>query len=98
MFELRKKGKNKLARFWMMRYQRGAHIITASLRRQGGVGSAGFGEYSGYDYFEAFVDTSSVSYVKVVLAIGPHNDWPLYHIDATQAFVETPTYAYRTFL
>ena len=40
------------------------------------------------DYFNTFVPTLTVSSIKVALAIAVQNDWPLYHFDVKQAFVQ----------
>ena len=56
----------------------------------------GFGQQLGVDYFNTFVSTPTVSSNKVALAIAVHNDWPLYHFDVKQAFVQAnlDTYIY----
>ena len=40
------------------------------------------------DYFNTFALTPTVSSIKVALAIAVQNDWPLYHFDVKQAFVQ----------
>ena len=51
--------------------------------------ACGFGQQLGVDYFNMFTPTPTVSSIKVALAIAVQNDWPLYHFDAKQAFVQT---------
>ena len=41
------------------------------------------------DYFNTCAPTPTVSYIKVALAIAVQNDWPLYHFDVKQAFVQS---------
>ena len=48
----------------------------------------GFGQQLGVDYFNMFSPTPTVSSIKVALAIAMQNDWPLYHFDVKQAFVQ----------
>ena len=48
----------------------------------------GFGQQLGVDYFNTFALTPIVSSIKVALAIAVQNDWPLYHFDVKQAFVQ----------
>ena len=48
----------------------------------------GCGEQLGVDYFNAFAPTPTVSSIQVALAIAVQNDWPLYHFDVKQAFVQ----------
>ena len=47
-----------------------------------------FGQKLGVDYFNTFAPTPTVSSIKVAVAIAVQNDWPLYHFDAKQAFVQ----------
>ena len=48
----------------------------------------GFEQQPGVDYFNTFASTPTVSSNKVALAIAVQNDWPLYHFDVKQAFVQ----------
>ena len=48
----------------------------------------GFGQQLGVDYFNTFAPTPTVSSIKVALAIAVQSDWPLYHFDVKQAFVQ----------
>ena len=48
----------------------------------------GFGQQLSVDYFNTFAPTPTVSYIKVTLEIAGQNDWPLYHFDVKQAFVQ----------
>ena len=48
----------------------------------------GFGQQLGVDYFNTFAPTPTASSIKVALAIAMQNDWPLYHFDVKQAFVQ----------
>ena len=48
----------------------------------------GFGQQLGVDYFNTVAPTPTVSFIKVALAIAVQNDWPLYHFDVKQAFVQ----------
>ena len=48
----------------------------------------GFGQQLGVYYFNTFAPTPTVSSIKVALAIAVQNDWPLYHFDVKQAFVQ----------
>ena len=48
----------------------------------------GFGQQLDVDYFNTFAPTPTVSSIKVALAIAVQNDWPLYHFDVKQAFVQ----------
>ena len=48
----------------------------------------GFGQQLGVDYFSTFAPTPTVSSIKMALAIAVQNDWPLYHFDVKQAFVQ----------
>ena len=48
----------------------------------------GFEQQLGVDYFNTFASTPTVSSNKVALAIAVQNDWPLYHFDVKQAFVQ----------
>ena len=48
----------------------------------------GFGQQAGVDYFNTFSPSLTVSFIKVALAIAVQNDWPLYHFDVKQAFVQ----------
>ena len=40
------------------------------------------------DYLNTFAPTTTVPSVKVAFAIAVQNDWPLYHLDVKQAFVQ----------
>ena len=40
------------------------------------------------DYSNKFASTPTVSSIKVALVMAVQNDWPLYHFDAEQAFVQ----------
>ena len=40
------------------------------------------------DYFNTFAPTPTWSPIKVALVIAVQNDWPLYHFDVKQAFVQ----------
>ena len=40
------------------------------------------------DYFNTCAPTPTVSSIKVALAVAVQNDWPLYHFDVKQAFVQ----------
>ena len=48
----------------------------------------GFGQQLGVDYFKTFAPTPIVPSIKVALAIAVQNEWPLYHFDVKQAFVQ----------
>ena len=48
----------------------------------------GFGQQLRVDYFNMFAPTPTVSSIEVALAIAVPNDWPLYHFDVKQAFVQ----------
>ena len=48
----------------------------------------GFGQQLGVECFNTFAPTPTVSSIKVALAIAVQNDWPLYHFDVKQAFVQ----------
>ena len=47
-----------------------------------------FGQQLGVDYFNMVEPTPTVSTIEVVLVITVQNDWPLYHFDIKQAFVQ----------
>ena len=48
----------------------------------------GFGQQLGVDYFNTFAPTPTASSIKVALATAVQNDWPLYHFDVKQDFVQ----------
>ena len=48
----------------------------------------GFGQQLGMDYFNTFAPIPIVSSRKVALAIAVQNDWPVYHLNVKQAFVQ----------
>ncbi|CAM9459048.1 unnamed protein product [Sphacelaria rigidula] len=47
----------------------------------------GFGQRFAVDYFETFAATPAVTSIKLVMAVAVQREWPLYHLDVTQAFV-----------
>ena len=57
-------------------------------KAKGRLVARGFGQQFGVDYFNTFSPASTVSYIKVALATAVQNDWPLYHFDVEQAFVQ----------
>ena len=48
----------------------------------------GFAQRFAVDYFETYAATPSMSSIKLVMAAAVQEDWPLYHLDVTQAFVQ----------
>ncbi|CAM9598633.1 unnamed protein product [Sphacelaria rigidula] len=48
----------------------------------------GFGQRFAVNYFETFAATSSMASIKLVMAVAAQQEWPLYHYDVTQAFVQ----------
>ncbi|CAM9789713.1 unnamed protein product [Sphacelaria rigidula] len=48
----------------------------------------GFGQRFAVDYFETFAATPSMASTKLVMAVAVQEEWPLYHFDVTQAFIQ----------
>ncbi|CAM9597236.1 unnamed protein product, partial [Sphacelaria rigidula] len=48
----------------------------------------GFRQRFAVDYFETFAATPSMASIKLVMAVAVQEEWPLYHFDVTQAFVQ----------
>ncbi|CAM9762824.1 unnamed protein product [Sphacelaria rigidula] len=48
----------------------------------------GFGQRFAVDYFETFAATPFMVSIKLVIAVAVQEEWPLYHFDVTQAFVQ----------
>ncbi|CAM9893445.1 unnamed protein product, partial [Sphacelaria rigidula] len=48
----------------------------------------GFGQRFAVDYFETFAATPSMASIKLGMAVAVQEEWPLYHLDVTQTFVQ----------
>ncbi|CAN0007851.1 unnamed protein product, partial [Sphacelaria rigidula] len=48
----------------------------------------GFGQRFAVDCFETFAVTPSMASIKLVMAVAVQEEWPLYHFDVTQTFVQ----------
>ena len=80
------KGVNVITAKWVFAWKTDSdgYITKAKAR----LVARGFGQELGVDYFDTFAPTPTVSSIKVTLAIAVQNDWPLYHFDVKQAFVQ----------
>ncbi|CAM9916586.1 unnamed protein product [Sphacelaria rigidula] len=48
----------------------------------------GFRQRFAVDYFETFAATPSIASTKLAVAVAVQEEWPLYHVDVTQAFLQ----------
>ncbi|CAN0051842.1 unnamed protein product [Sphacelaria rigidula] len=48
----------------------------------------GFEQRFAVGYFETFAATTSMASINLVMAVAVQEEWPLYHFDVTQAFVQ----------
>ena len=81
------KGVNVITAKWVFAWKTDSdgYITKANKAR---LVARGFGQQLGVDYFNTSSPTTTVSSIKVALAIAVQNDWPLYHFDIKQAFVQ----------
>ena len=79
-------GVNVISAKWVFCWKTDAEgIITKAKAR---LVARGFGQRFAVDYFETFAATPSMSSIKLVMAVAVQEEWPLYHLDVTQAFVQ----------
>ena len=80
------KGVNVITAKWVFTWKTGSDGCMTKAKAR--LVARGFGQQLGVDYFNTFAFTPTVSSIKVALAIAVQNDWPLYHFDVKQAFVQ----------
>ena len=80
------KGVNVITAKWVFAWKTDSdgYITKAEVR----LVARGFGQQLGVDYFKTFAPTPIVPSIKVAFAIAVQNEWPLYHFDVKQAFVQ----------
>ena len=80
------KGVNVITVKWVFAWKTDSdgYITKAKVRSV----ARGFGQQLGVDYFNTFAPIPTISSIKVALAIAVQNDWPLYHFDVKQAYVQ----------
>ena len=80
------KGVNVITAKWVFAWKTDSdgYITEAKAR----LVARGFGQQLGVDYFNTFAPIPTVPSRKVALAIAVQNDWPVYHFNVKQAFVQ----------
>ena len=80
------KGANVITAKWVFAWKTDSDRYITKVKAR--LVARGYGQQLGGDYFNTFAPTPTVSSIKVALAIAVQNDWPLYHFDVKQAFVQ----------
>ncbi|CAM9535640.1 unnamed protein product [Sphacelaria rigidula] len=79
-------GVNVISAKWVFSWKTDADgTIT---KAKAGLAARGFRQRVAFDCFETFAATPSMASIKLVVAVVVQEEWPLYHFDVTQAFVQ----------
>ena len=77
-------GVNVISANWVFCWKTDADGIITKAKAK--LVARGFGQRFAVDYFETFAATPSMSSIKLFM-VAVKEEWPLYHLDVTQAFV-----------